>query len=365
MSSPQQSGGTPLGLGHGLNRPESRLSSVASAYYTDEGDGSFTDAGTITPGARDTETECQYFSDARSNLPNQSTASLAAAPPSVRHFAQTPAQQQQQPDPYYAHTAHAVPAIANEQLSHGLGVVAQTAPAPANDQSHAPTPSTAQAHQSSDSPRASIDDATRRAYEEDPIRDAEASGKGEKLGVAEGAAEIVNRQVAMEAPLKPVDGYALESGQTTTNRATVDDTVPRGQPVTEKPVPSPVSSTSSRDRRDDTIVDIEKRPSKREMSEKDSDTVEENEKGKKKKGKKEKKEKPVAPEDNPDLAHFTPEQKRIILAQTEMGNEGRTVTYFDIFKYATKEELAINLIGLIAGAAVSRDNASKATNGKS
>ena len=96
MSSPQQSGGTPLGLGHGLNRPESRLSSVASAYYTDEGDGSFTDAGTITPGARDTETESQYFSDARSNLPNQSTASLAAAPPSVRHFAQTPSQQQQQ-----------------------------------------------------------------------------------------------------------------------------------------------------------------------------------------------------------------------------------------------------------------------------
>lgn len=70
-----------------------------------------------------------------------------------------------------------------------------------------------------------------------------------------------------------------------------------------------------------------------------------------KKDKKDKKKKNASkekPEDNPELAHFTPEQKRIILEQTEMGNGGKTATYLDIYKFATKFELFLNFIGIIA-----------------
>jgi hypothetical protein len=67
-----------------------------------------------------------------------------------------------------------------------------------------------------------------------------------------------------------------------------------------------------------------------------------------KKDKKKKSNKKENPEDNPELAHFTPEQKRIILDQVEMGNGNKTATYLDIYKFATKFELFLNFIGIIA-----------------
>ena len=71
-----------------------------------------------------------------------------------------------------------------------------------------------------------------------------------------------------------------------------------------------------------------------------------------KKGKKGKKGKEsdvkVNPEDDPDLAHFTHEQKRIILAQTEMGNGNRKATYLDIYKFSTRYERIMNIVGIFA-----------------
>lgn len=59
----------------------------------------------------------------------------------------------------------------------------------------------------------------------------------------------------------------------------------------------------------------------------------------------------VRTEDDPELAHFTPEQKRIILAQVEMGNANKSATYADIYKFSTKFELLLDAIGLLAAIA--------------
>lgn len=58
----------------------------------------------------------------------------------------------------------------------------------------------------------------------------------------------------------------------------------------------------------------------------------------------------ISPEDDPDLKHFTPSQRRIILAQTEMGSEKRKIGYLDLYRFATKFELALNALGLVAAA---------------
>lgn len=56
-------------------------------------------------------------------------------------------------------------------------------------------------------------------------------------------------------------------------------------------------------------------------------------------------------EDSPDLAHFNDAQKKVILDQTRMFNEERSVKYIDIYWFSTKSELALNLLGLIAAIA--------------
>ena len=56
----------------------------------------------------------------------------------------------------------------------------------------------------------------------------------------------------------------------------------------------------------------------------------------------------VDPQNEADLAHFTHEQRRIMLAQTEIGNGNRKSTYLDIYKFSTPAERIINFIGIIA-----------------
>lgn len=64
-----------------------------------------------------------------------------------------------------------------------------------------------------------------------------------------------------------------------------------------------------------------------------------------------KKDEYVNPEDNPDLAHFTPEQKKIIIDQVDMGHGGRKATYLDLYKFSTKYELLLDFIGIICAIA--------------
>lgn len=47
-----------------------------------------------------------------------------------------------------------------------------------------------------------------------------------------------------------------------------------------------------------------------------------------------------------DYSHFTADEKARMLAQTEMGNDHRKVTYLSLFKFATKFELLLMAFGL-------------------
>lgn len=47
-----------------------------------------------------------------------------------------------------------------------------------------------------------------------------------------------------------------------------------------------------------------------------------------------------------DYSHFTADEKARMLAQTEMGNDHRKVTYLSLFKFATKVELLLMAFGL-------------------
>ena len=50
----------------------------------------------------------------------------------------------------------------------------------------------------------------------------------------------------------------------------------------------------------------------------------------------------------PDLSHLSPEQKQIILSQTELGHDKSSPSYLDIYGFATFPERCLNVLGLVA-----------------
>jgi hypothetical protein len=55
----------------------------------------------------------------------------------------------------------------------------------------------------------------------------------------------------------------------------------------------------------------------------------------------------LSPEDDIELQHLTPEEKAIILAQTESRRKVEKATIIDLFRYATPFELFLNATGLL------------------
>lgn len=291
-------------------RPSSRLSSAASNYYTD--------AGTITPrgsidAGRDTETESQYFSDAHSNFPNQSTASLGN----------------------YTPMAQPHPPIMTPQAGQRASTEAE------NEQE--------ELQEGQQTPRAaSIDEATRKAYSQEPTDTAEAASTSHKADLAEEAAGLVNRQTATQAPM--VDVMKEDSAIPSQAEQSATTEVATGEREAQVPKEEVVNKTPSRESSNTAFVPGEKAAEKPE-----STSVEIDEKGKKakKKGKKtkEEKEREKNPEDDPDLAHFTPEQKKIIIDQVDMRLKGKKIGYLDIYRFSTKYELLLDAVGIVAAIA--------------
>ena len=50
----------------------------------------------------------------------------------------------------------------------------------------------------------------------------------------------------------------------------------------------------------------------------------------------------------PDLSHLSPEQKQIILSQTELGHTKSTPSYLDIYRFSTFFERCLDVIGIVA-----------------
>lgn len=298
--------------GPGAPRPSSRLSSAMSTYSTA--------AGTITPrgsidGGRDTETESQYFSDAHSNFQNQSTASLGAYTPQPR-------------------------APIADSSAHGRAIASNQ-----DDQE--------ELQEGQRTPRgASIDESTRRLYAEEPARrvDQETPSVAEKADLAEPAAGIINRTTATQAPMVDVMKEDATIPSQTQQSATED--IRDGNQELQVPKEKMADTPPSRQSSNTAFVPGEKAAEKRESTSVDieSDKGEKSKKKKSKKGKEEK-EKENPPEDDPDLAHFTPEQKKIIIDQVDMRPKGKKIGYLDIYRFSNKHELLLDAIGILAAIA--------------
>jgi hypothetical protein len=294
--------------GLAAGRPSSRLSSVADSVYYDAA----TPRGSID-GGRETDGESQYFSDAQSNFPNQSTASLGAYTP----MAQPP-------------NDNVVGTDANrrEDEQEELGDGQRT-------------------------PRAaSIDETTRQAYAEDPIEEAEQASTAQKFDTAEAAAGIVNRQTATQEPMNNVAREDATVPSQMEQSATTE--IRQGDQELQVPAENSPVKISSSASSNTAFVPGEKSAEKRE-----STSVDMREKGEKagkkgkKKGKKGKevKEKDKNPEDDPDLAHLDHRQKRILLDQIDMDQKGKSISYLAIYRFSSKYELLLDAIGILAAIA--------------
>jgi hypothetical protein len=59
---------------------------------------------------------------------------------------------------------------------------------------------------------------------------------------------------------------------------------------------------------------------------------------------------PVEP-DEVELEHLSPEEKAIILSQTEANGKLKNASFLDLFRFATRFELFLNAIGLVCAIA--------------
>jgi len=235
-----------------------------------------------------------------------------------------------------------------------------------------------QQHDDANNTETPIDKATLQAYEQGP--DASQAPASTKANAAEETAAVLNKQAATQTFLpQPAREEVPPTGQTeraateeafakndtlqdatpdnvaqapAAGAATVEDgnSSPADQATLRNPADPSSSSSSS------AVPDqVNKKPASTSNSSSSNEEKDEKKGFFSRKAKKSAKEKTeggdhkanVAPEDNPDLAHFTPEQKRIILAQTQIGNEKRKATYADIYKFSTKFELLLDFLGLL------------------
>jgi hypothetical protein len=56
-------------------------------------------------------------------------------------------------------------------------------------------------------------------------------------------------------------------------------------------------------------------------------------------------------QDEVELEHLSPEEKAIILSQTETNRKLKNANFFDLFRFATRFELFLNAIGLVCAIA--------------
>jgi hypothetical protein len=235
-----------------------------------------------------------------------------------------------------------------------------------------------QQHDDASNSEPPIDKATLQAYEQGP--DESQAPASTKANAAEETAAVLNRQAATQTFLpQPAREEVPPTGQTeraaTEEAFAKNDTVPDAPPdhVARVPAPAPVEGGNSSPGDQATLRNpadplpsssssssavpdqVSKKPASTSHSSSSNEEKDEKKGFFSRKAKKSAKEKTeggdhktnVAPEDNPDLAHFTPEQKRIILAQTQIGNEKRKATYADIYKFSTKFELLLDFLGLL------------------